>query len=290
MQSVWMCNASLRRVTITQGALRGSLENPDMSPPRRVQGLAPPSLMPMAEVQLRQEMQKVLRSPECQGISFTIGSFTVNGGLFELVAQGLFDVDSSKPAKHWKGNVDAPATDFLPIRTNYFVQSGAGSLVVATGGGLGATLGSYAPGADTFIFPFSSIGDNAQTAGTVVHECVHAGFDTQRAVGDALDDEAAGRIAKELYLYARLRKDYRPADTVAGAVWVAAMASGGGPPQSFGKSPAQSFRVADNVRLWLHGVLKSNGYQTLDGKKNGADGVTQLAGKSLGVTSMPKRP
>src|SRR5690606_11415909 len=110
-----------------------------------------------------------------------IGSLTVDGALFDLVAAGLFTIDTSKPAQHWRGNRSIPETDFLPVRTNYFVKGGAtGELVALPNGGIGITAGGYQPGADTFIFPFTTIEGDPDIAGTVVHECVHAGFDTRR--------------------------------------------------------------------------------------------------------------
>lgn len=147
----------------------------------------------ITKLQLRFRMRQILTSPECEKIDFTLGTAGVSRFTFRNVADGLMQVSDGAPEFD---KIEKVFKQKVSVRFN--IRSGIPELIEQNGK-LYATKAEYDSDGNTFMFPWDDPGNVLEREATIIHESVHAGLDFEAKPIVRLDDEAAARVAAEMY-------------------------------------------------------------------------------------------
>jgi hypothetical protein len=152
---------------------------------------------------LRGQMRAVLTGRECGRINFTVGTVVVTPVLFRTVADGLLNIDPKA-----KPEADPFDKHKMKVKTTvrYHIHVRAPK-IDAEDGHLAVHMGAYED--DTFVFPWTTTAGWMDREATVVHESVHAGLDGNGKPVLRRDEEAAARLAAEMYKILKYGTNYK---------------------------------------------------------------------------------
>lgn len=138
---------------------------------------------------IRDEVVRVLRSPEAASINFVINGRLINGGGLARVANALEGVITPAGRQYGLQIIVNPG-----VRTNSTIRTTLSGAVIAPG-----IDAEYCSDVNAFSFSDNRL-NGVPLEALAVHEAVHAALDMDRVSMWAIDDEAAAYIAQCVYL------------------------------------------------------------------------------------------
>ena len=156
----------------------------------------------ITKLPLRLKMRQILTSPECDKIDFTLGTAGISRFTLRNVAEGLMQIGQGPPEFD---KIEQTFKQKVEVRFN--IRAGQAELMEQNGK-LYATKAEYDSSANSFMFPWEDPGNMLDREATIIHESIHAGLDFEAKPIVRLDDEAAARVAAEIYKLIKTKGKY----------------------------------------------------------------------------------